>query len=278
MDLIENSGLDRIKDVLKNELRPSVRLHTEPIDIRHLSIGQSRIGGMPDIPLDMDWPIKQGIPLSFIAQINLRDLKENDGERVLPNCGHLYFFYDSNEQPWGFDPKDRGAWKVIYIREQDALVRASIPKGGTVHKLCKIKVQQEYNLPGWESIAVKSMKLDWDEVDLLFGLQDRISNLYKTKGSIHRLLGHPDEIQGEMQLGCQLSSHGLYCGDSTGYSDPRRGALEGGAADWRLLLQIDSDDNVDMMWGDCGRIYFWVEDSKLKQLEFEDTWLILQCT
>lgn len=280
MDLIEKSGLDRIKSILKTELRLSVRLRTEPMDIGHLSLGQSRIGGMPDLPLDIDWPINQGTPLAFIAQINLRELMGINGEQALPDSGYLYFFYDSNEQPWGFDPKDRGAWKVIYVREkQGALVRASnIPKGGTTHKLRGIKFQQEYNLPGWESIVVESMKLDGNEIDLLFDLQDRIANLYGTIGLIHRLLGHPDEIQGEMQLECQLASRGIYCGDSTGYNDPRRGELEKGATDWRLLLQIDSDDDADMMWGDCGRIYFWVEDSKLKQLEFGNTWLILQCT
>ena len=64
---------------------------------------------------------------------------------------------------------------------------------------------------------------------------------------IHRLLGHPDPVQGDMQLECQLASNGIDCGDAGGYRDPRVPALRPGAADWRLLLQIDSDDAAGMM-------------------------------
>ena len=47
--------------------------------------------------------------------------------------------------------------------------------------------------------------------------------------------------------------------------------------DWRLLLQIDSDENCEMMWGDVGRIYFWIKTEDLKNRDFEKVWLILQC-
>jgi uncharacterized protein YwqG len=63
-----------------------------------------------------------------------------------------------------------------------------------------------------------------------------------------------------MQLECQLVTNGLYCGDASGYDDPRRRALETGATDWRLLLQIDSDDVLGSMWGDSGRVYFWIRE------------------
>jgi uncharacterized protein YwqG len=76
--------------------------------------------------------------------------------------------------------------------------------------------------------------------------------------AIHRCGGHPQEIQGDMRLECQLVTNGLYCGDASGYQDPRRSILEKGAADWHLLLQIDSDEkHLGWMWGDVGRVYFW---------------------
>ena len=34
--------------------------------------------------------------------------------------------------------------------------------------------------------------------------------------------------------------------------------LEAGADDWRLLLQVNSDDYAGWMWGDVGRVYFWI--------------------
>jgi uncharacterized protein YwqG len=81
-----------------------------------------------------------------------------------------------------------------------------------------------------------------------------------------------------MQLECQLVSHGLYCGDPSGYDDPRARQLSAGAIRWQLLMQIDSDDNVNMMWGDCGRLYFWLNDDALQRRAFGESWMILQCS
>ena len=80
-----------------------------------------------------------------------------------------------------------------------------------------------------------------------------------------------------MQVECQLVTNGLYCGDSTGYQDPRAKDLRDGAAEWRLLMQIDSQDEADMMWGDMGRLYYWIKHSDLLAHDWELSWLILQC-
>ncbi len=95
---------------------------------------------------------------------------------------------------------------------------------------------------------------------------------------MHQLLGHPAPIQNEMRLECQLVSHGLYCGDARGGRDPRAKELAPGAADWRLLLQVDTDDDAGMMWGDCGRLYFWIREDDLRDCAFENAWMILQCS
>ena len=96
--------------------------------------------------------------------------------------------------------------------------------------------------------------------------------------STHQLLGHELNLQqSDMQLECQLASHGLYCGDSSGYKDPRRKELESGAGEWRLLFQMDSDDDLNVMWGDCGMLYFWIRKADLRCRYFDKTWTILQC-
>ena len=33
------------------------------------------------------------------------------------------------------------------------------------------------------------------------------------------------------------------------------------ASRWQLLLQVGSDDDADMMWGDVGQLYFLVDDA-----------------
>jgi uncharacterized protein YwqG len=51
-------------------------------------------------------------------------------------------------------------------------------------------------------------------------------------------------------------------------------------ADWRMVLQIDTDDsrNSAFMWGDVGRLYFWMRRSDLTARDFDRAWLILQCS
>ena len=54
--------------------------------------------------------------------------------------------------------------------------------------------------------------------------------------------------------------------------------LEKGAADWQLLLQIDSDEeNTGMMWGGGGRLYFWIRKDDLKKRAFANVWMVLEC-
>ena len=80
-----------------------------------------------------------------------------------------------------------------------------------------------------------------------------------------------------MQLECQLASNGVYCGNPEGYQNPLVGELGSKASQWTLLFQCDSDDNVGWMWGDVGRLYFWITESDLVAQRFENVWMILQC-
>ncbi|MNE64597.1 hypothetical protein D3C80_1600170 [compost metagenome] len=81
-----------------------------------------------------------------------------------------------------------------------------------------------------------------------------------------------------MELECQLVTNGLNCGDETGYNDPRRKELEQDKDDWVLLLKVDSEEEkTGMLWGDCGRIYFWIKKQDLTKKNFDQVWCILQC-
>jgi uncharacterized protein YwqG len=94
----------------------------------------------------------------------------------------------------------------------------------------------------------------------------------------HQVAGFPSPVQqDDMELECQLVTNGLYCGDASGYEDPRADELKSGVGNWRLLLQLDEDDELDMMWGDSGIIYYWVEEDKAQKGDFSNVWLVLQC-
>lgn len=64
---------------------------------------------------------------------------------------------------------------------------------------------------------------------------------------------------------------------STGDDAASVETLQQDVARWRLLLQLDSDDEVGWMGGDAGRLYFSIRDDDREVRRFERSWLFLQC-
>ena len=57
---------------------------------------------------DPEWPSWNGRQLSFLAQLNLAELRRHACCDLLPAEGLLPFSYDQQQETWGFDP-DPGA-------------------------------------------------------------------------------------------------------------------------------------------------------------------------
>jgi len=270
---LEQAELQSHAEGLVALARPSIRLHSEREDEAEMAIGASRLGGKPDVPADFEWPVYDNLPQSFIGQINLADTASLDVDGVLPSEGLLSFFYDSDQRVWGFDPAEDGAWMVTYSPPGTELVRLEPPEGMPeegVFNAMRLRNEAELTFAPWESFDVEQLGLGW-EAQLKYGEAMGANG----RGPSHRFLGHPDPVQGDMQLKCQLVRHGLYCGGIN--EDPRVSELQSGAADWRLLLQIDSDDLAGMMWGDVGMIYYWITADSLLQRRWNEVRLILQC-
>lgn len=270
--------LSRVAGSLSAMLQPAIRLQTFSCNEDELPLGSSRIGGRPDLPDDVMWPIWKDEPLAFLAQINLSDLSKFSFASVLPREGWLYFFYDANQSTWGFDPNDKGSWAVVFIPNSKTQIRrrevpSGIPQNG-FYKSCGVKSRAIITPQPWESPAVEKLKLSRTEQDVYMEFLDELRENERVS---HQLIGHPQPIQGDMQLECQLVVNGLYCGNSTGYSDPRAKELARGAENWGLLFQLDSDDEAGMMWGDVGRLYFWINQENLLHRRFEESWMVLQC-
>jgi uncharacterized protein YwqG len=269
-------GLEDHADALLGLIEPSVRLEPRATPEQEIPLGSSKLGGRPDVPPGFSWPTFRGRPQSFIAQVNLSEVHALPGGAVLPSSGLLSFFYDSEQSVWGFDPKDRAGWAVLHSPAEVSVQRAPFPASLPEHARYApslLAPRLESTFAPWESSDLVALGLSFDQAGVYSdAIPEPESEL------IHRLLGHPDPIQGDMQLEAQLAFHGLNCGDPSGYQDPRAESLGRGATDWRLLLQIDSDDDARMMWGDVGRLYYWIRRADLAGNRFDDVWLILQCT
>ncbi len=270
-----SAGLSRLTKDLDQVSKASIRLFTTAVDEFLLSVGASKLGGVPDLPPGTSWPQWKGLPQSFIAQIRMDDIHSYDTNGLLPQSGMLWFFYDAQQQTYGADPADLGGWRVIFMDSNPrGLQRTPAPAqlpASSQFKACAITFASEMTLSQQPKLEIPN--LDWTDAE-----QKQYETLLSTFPNSadramvhHRLLGHPDTIQDDMRLECQLASHGV-----TDVSDPRASELSKSAMDWQLLLQIDSDEQAGMEWGNNGILYYWIKKGDLQAHHFDTTWLVLQ--
>ena len=236
--------------------------------------GFSKMGGAPELPVGMAWPRKpDGTPLSFIAQIDFAEIHPYDLDGRLPESGKLWFFYDCSDDgmPWGFDPADADGFRVIYA-EHAELEPAEVPDDLEVtFDEAGLSFASRVDLLSTDSDICDDLDLPDEEMD------DYFDWLEEREGACNKLLGHSDNIQGGMELECEYVTHGLYCGDPSGYQKAKALGLHKNAARWTLLMQVESNEDIGMMWGDLGRLYLWITEEDLQARRFDKCWLILQC-
>jgi uncharacterized protein YwqG len=257
--------------------QPAIGLSSKLANETALALAASKIGGYPDLSPQTPWPQWEGSPLGFVMQINLADAAKFPFASSLPETGLLSFFYHAEQGTWGFDPKDKGSFIVVYTENLTDLRRqnhpVNLPKDA-VYKCCSLDMGAELSLPDYNSLPFQSLKLNKEDTDKYLDVQEK----FLQTAAPHRLLGFPVQIQGDMTMECQFVTNGIYCGGPDGYKEGRAQGLDAGCGDWQLLLQIGSDDNADMMWGDVGSIYYWIKKLDLAERRFENSWLVFQCS
>lgn len=273
LDFLKRGRSDRPAGRTFEEILPDVQPHSISALMLRKSSGASKsyLGGDPYLPPGVDWPSKDGHKLTFLASLDLGEVAVAGPVSWLPTSGKLLFFYDADNQPWGFDPADRGGWSVLHVNEigsDESARRSKLPQFFA-------ELEKVESLPDWQRFDDLGIKLDDSEVDTY------IDGCFEWLGAEaeHQIGGYPRPVQGDdMELECQFASHGLYCGDGSAYQSDEGKRLAPGAKDWRLLLQFCSDDDLDVMWGDVGDLYFWVKEQDSKKADFSNVWLVLQCS
>ncbi len=211
----------------------------EPGADAELPLGATRLGGRPDLPPGAPWPTFEGRPMAFLAQIDLGDVGPLDERGLLPRAGLLSFFCASA------DLGRQGGWHVSFTDAGSSLSQAELPVELPAHDrfaAVGLSAERELSLAPCESSRVERLGVSREEVVAYCeALED--------ERPIHRMLGHPAIVQ----------------------SDPRDED-----PDRCLLLQVDSDDAAGMMWGDVGRLYFWMRPDDLEARRFEACWLDFQ--
>ena len=246
--LLSNEGLSDWTEEVIRTLVPCLVL--EPQEEDNIPKGTSKWGGAPDLPPETPYPMDALQPLTFIAQFNLTELKEQDPMSPLPDRGMLYFFAGSNDL-YHRAPSDRITCQVIYADvHPDELIPApfpdDLPREAVVTER-GIRFRMEKTFPNVD--APEEMEEMW------FELMDQLYELEERKGAYHQAFGPPFSLQEDVFDVCRSYEGQL-------------------ATEWVLLLQVDSDE--EMVWGDEGMLYFCLPREALLRGDFSKTCLVIQ--
>ncbi len=267
-ELLSSGGLARVSEEIIQVALPSIRLRVYAAEETRLRLGSSKFGGSPDLPTGIGWPERNGSPLPFVAQINLSEIAPYDEAHLFPDTGILSFFFDQDAFFEGRRVDQPTTWQVCYAPSPLSDLRRlpipeSIPKRRK-YRPSEVTCATEITLPNYsqydptsvERLGLSSPLTDQEEQEY-YQIQAQLAGTLGAKYHvpIHRLLGHPDEVQWDMHRD-----------------------LGSVAADWQLLFQVDSDDAPDTDWGDIGRIYYWIRTLDLAERNFSQVQLILQST
>ena len=283
------------KNMLETSKRNAILInYSEDENKKKLPKGTSKIGGKPDLPKDFQWfyykgedykKIVENRPLSFLMQINCEEVHKYDKESLLPEKGMLYFFYELFTMTWGFSPQDRGSAKVFYYDgEIEDLLPTDFPED--MEKDCIIP-ESKINFESMNDYPIDF--LDYYDVDDSDEEMERKEKEFEKdleelgyKADTTKLLGHPELIQGEYWEECEgVARKNIYYGSAPiKYgSDEVKKFIKENAKNWILLMQISELEIGDygLYFGDSGKIYFNIRKKDLKNKNFDDVWLILQC-
>src|SRR5262245_22830513 len=174
------------------------------------SSGGSRLGGLPLLPPSITWPTCGERSLSFVAQIDLAS-HATVGELGLPSTGLLLFFYDADQEAWGYEPADAGEFAVLHVPAGSEASAARWPEDlprGARFPACGLSGEVSVWLPSWDSVLVEDLALADEQ---RYAYQDLTESTQGGDSFANRAVlgGHPDEIQGDVMLNCALVAAGF---------------------------------------------------------------------
>lgn len=255
--LLEKYELLHKESAILTIARQSIKIIKNKVKEEQLPLGFSKIGGLPDLPEDWEFPSYNNRSLSFLGQFNLNEIKPYNAENNLPISGILYIFYDVVEQPWGFE-EDEGCFKVLYFEgDEKELKRKEYPEETEDYfplPVFKVTFTNKLTLPEYP----EDMEFSNEEEENYSEMRHEFIQPSDEDGNYekaHYMLGYPFSIQNDVFDEFDLK--------------PEEAVL---------LLQLDSDEeDLKLLWGDSGIIYFCIDKTSLANKQFDKVQFTLQC-
>jgi uncharacterized protein YwqG len=238
----------------------------------------AQLGGLPTLPIN-SWPVWEGHgPLGHVLSYDCQPVSAMLPELGLPTSGRLAFFYfdgayDEFQSTVGsWDPSSRAGFRVMHVHPEQS-TRASLtdaatpaPPGLPVFPPVALTAVKTVTLPSRETPMAESV---WQKAGLagprpgvaappVESFYDALWELPGGGYDTHQIGGHACPQQNLVEMEVEQLRRGLL-GEPFDWNDP---IVRSAASDWRLLLQVASDDAAKMMWGDVGQLYYLVRGAE----------------
>lgn len=224
-------------------------------------------------------------PLSFVAQIDFSEVHAACPLDGFPATGRLLFFCDAHDWPWG-EREDQARVRALFLeRPADALERRPPPRELQGSEAAQSRARGVFGArmlrptpwllppspPSREMLRLRAeAPAAWAPSKPAFSAYQQFwASLYAEHPDvfgapgemIHQVGGTASAIEEPVEAECARLA-----------GDPPETA-----AQWQLILQIDSDTEAGMEWGDAGRLYVCARRDDLLARRFDRCWTVMQC-
>ncbi len=278
---IKGSALEKHHHALSQLALRSVCLATTKPD-KYATLGNTRIGGLPDLPAGMTYPTLEdntGQHLIFIGQLNCSELTPL--QEYLPREGMLYFFIEDEES---------FACRVIYHPENTDLVSASELEDITLNLSDLDEPYRPFQVEASPMVSLPAFYADdywYSLVDApeLANLQDYDHDDYESYSEQNQR----DEVAKKLgKKGITAEWNKTFYADAhhsindyvfTQHESPQEQAalkFKGNPEDWMVLLKVHSDNNCGFNFWDAGELFFVIHKSDLAKADFRNVYASIE--
>jgi uncharacterized protein YwqG len=255
--------LEEYRGQIEATIRPYIKIVAKPEN--NLGPWQSKFGGIPYLPKSAQYPKNsKGQPLFLLVQINFAEIPKLES---FPKHGILQFYIGDDDQ-YGLqfeDMTNQENFRICYfsevVKNEESLVTdfSFLPSPRFVpvsnSKSCSLVFELKQQ-------PISAYDYQFEDTIFNGSFPGHREDLYPTLGSYekifradgHKLGGYPYFTQ----------------------SDPR-GNEKYRSKDFKLLLQVDTDSNADIMWGDAGVANFFMRETDLKECVFSEVMYNWDC-
>jgi Uncharacterized protein conserved in bacteria len=228
------------------------------------SVFDSKIGGMPYLPKESAYPMdhrdgRTDKPLAFLCQINLETMPPLEH---FPNIGMLQF-YIGTDTLYGLDlkhPTLQNGFRVIYypsLLPMDDL-QMSLPI--EVEFDGEPPYQNELRMEFTPAVSV----IGWQD----FRYDDYLLKAYQKQNPFTTSVDDiPDDLRDRMEALCDASGSRISGFPLFTQADPRQTDTSSGEYT-SLLIQLDTDTQNGVRWGDDGVCQFFICPKDLEHRDF----------